>query len=101
MLAEKFDARIPTHRHWKMLRDHDLKQLNPQEFLQKWSVSRKDLADLCDCSLSTVNHWFSKGGAEKIELKYLRRLAEVDCIWSSLENCPPHLKEIYSRRDKK
>jgi len=32
-----------------------------QEFVKRWQVSREELAFICDCSLTTVNHWFSEG----------------------------------------
>lgn len=100
-MSKRLDALQPSHRHWELLRLHDLKRLHPSNFLQKWNVSRHDLAEICDCGIDTVNHWFSKSTGEKIPHKYLRRLAEVDYIWSSLEQVPEHLKELYNRRNEK
>ncbi|MEP0868104.1 hypothetical protein NDI37_27080, partial [Funiculus sociatus GB2-A5] len=31
------------------------------EFLKHWDVSREDVAFICECSLTTINHWFSQG----------------------------------------
>lgn len=57
--------RTPSHTHWSALRlylqlaHNELMEL--EEFLRIWEVSREELAFICDCSVTTVNHWFSQG----------------------------------------
>jgi hypothetical protein len=66
--------------------------MSPWDFYRKWSVTHSQIAQICGCSLSTVDRWFASGNNYRHpELKYLRRLAEMDALWESYEQIPPSL----------
>ena len=54
-------------------------EMTLKQFLALWQVSRQDLAILCECSIDTVNHWFSDGLSHREPNRHhRRRLAEAD-----------------------
>jgi hypothetical protein len=49
-----------------------------EQFLAQWQVSRLSLAIVCECSIDTVNHWFSEGSSHREPNQHhRRRLAEA------------------------
>jgi len=65
------------------------------EFLNHWDVSREELAFICECSLTTVNHWFSQGVDRRIPNDtHKQRLALAHHIWTALETEPEYLKGL-------
>jgi hypothetical protein len=92
-------------KHWKLIKLIRQNVVNPREFKEKWGVSNAGLARLLDLSPTHVQRWFFAQSATNYrepEEKYLRRLAEVDFIWTvletlqeSLDKCPEHIKEVY------
>jgi transcriptional regulator with XRE-family HTH domain len=62
---------------WKKItKSLDSLTLQPDEFLRRHpDVSRKQLASLIGCSLSTVNKWLAKNTSQRPSHKYLERLA--------------------------
>jgi transcriptional regulator with XRE-family HTH domain len=62
---------------WKQItKSLDRLILQPDEFLRKHpEVSRKQLAGLLGCSLSTVHKWLAKNASQRPSRKYLERLA--------------------------
>lgn len=95
-------VRVPTRRHWEIWESYQSLQMTPEEFLFLWDVSREELAKLCGKSLSTVNHWFSRG-AHRIEPSEddQRRLAEIHAFWTQFENEPKHLREIFEAKPRR
>jgi hypothetical protein len=101
--------RTPTHRHWNALKAYfqplDDEQMDLDEFLKNWNVSREELAFVCDCSVTTVNHWFSQGEHRRVPTeKHKQRLALAHYIWTSLETEPEHLRvlrEMYGKKRRK
>ena len=77
-------------------------RMEPDEFLKNWDVSREELAFICDCSLTTVNHWFSQGEHRRTPSeKHKQRLALAHHIWVTIESEPEYLKilrEMYNKR---
>jgi hypothetical protein len=60
-------------------KQNGMDEMTLEQFLAKWQVSRQDLAILCECSIDTVNHWFSDGLSHREPNRHHRmRLAEAD-----------------------
>ncbi|MEH2041865.1 hypothetical protein [Nostoc sp.] len=91
--------KIPTQRHWDVLNSYlqPLKDypMELDEFLRHWDVSREELAFICDCSLTTVNHWFSQGVDQRIPSeKHKQRLALAHHIWTAIQTEPEYLQKL-------
>ena len=53
-------------------------EMSLEDFLAHWQVSRQDLATICECSIATVNHWFSESKSRRYpSLSHRRRLADA------------------------
>jgi hypothetical protein len=50
--------RYPTKLQWDALRKHQSNFMELETFLQLWQVSHKELAQICLCSVDTVERWF-------------------------------------------
>ncbi|MBW4421088.1 MAG: hypothetical protein KME13_17935 [Myxacorys californica WJT36-NPBG1] len=91
--------RIPSPTHWYALQlylqwAHD-ELMELEEFLRIWDVSREELAFICDCSLTTVNHWFSQGEHRRFPSeKHQQKLALAHHIWVTLESEPEYLQRL-------
>jgi hypothetical protein len=73
-----------------------------EEFLDIWNVSREELAFICDCSVTTVNHWFSQGEHRRVPTeKHKQRLALAHHIWITVETEPENLRVLREMYDKK
>lgn len=97
-------------RHWENLRRfrssqprHPIVELD--EFLSFWEVSNSELAEICSCSVKTVERWFfeptSPNKREPTDI-HKQRLAEAHYLWwFELERERAFvLKEIYRRRNR-
>jgi hypothetical protein len=72
------------------------------EFLKSWDVSREELAFICDCSLTTVNHWFTQGEHRRVPSeKHKQRLALAHHIWLTIESEPEYLQSLRRMYHKK
>ena len=73
-----------------------------EEFLNLWDVSREELAFICDCSVTTVNHWFSQGEHRRVPTqKHKQKLALAHHIWTTVETEPEYLqilRDMYSKK---
>jgi hypothetical protein len=68
--------------------------MSPQTFYAKWEVTHLQIAQICQCSLPTVDRWFAGGSTQRPPRPvYLRRLAEVDLLWESYEAMPQSLRK--------
>jgi hypothetical protein len=91
--------KIPIQRHWDAFNAY-LNPLNEHlmeldEFLRHWDVSREELAFICDCSLTTANHWFSQGIDRRTPSeKHKQRLALVHHIWTAIDTEPEYLQKL-------
>lgn len=98
-MAMGIASKIPTQRHWDAFNAY-LNPLNEylmelDEFLRHWDVSREELAFICDCSLTTVNHWFSQGIDRRTPSeKHKQRLALVHHIWTAIDTEPEYLQKL-------
>lgn len=70
--------------------------VSPDEFVARWSVSYRQISQICCCSISTVEHWFSDGTAHRPAARSYQRLlaivdfllvhsVEIDYIWRLLQ----------------
>ena len=96
----------PSPTHWYALRlylqlAHN-KLMELEEFLRIWDVSRDELAFICDCSVTTVNHWFSQGEHRRfLSEKHQQKLALAHHIWTTIETEPEYLqvlREMYHKK---
>jgi len=63
-----------------------------EAFLNSWNVTREELAFICDCSLTTVNHWFSQGEHRRVPSEgHKQRLAIAHHIWVTVATEPNYL----------
>ncbi|MBD2028172.1 hypothetical protein [Leptolyngbya sp. FACHB-711] len=101
--------RSPTHRHWSALKAYLQplrdERMDIEEFLNLWNVSREEIAFICDCSVTTVNHWFSQGEHRRVPTdKHKQRLALAHHIWMTIETEPEYLRllrQMYDRKRRK
>ena len=97
--------KYPLDRHWEALNTYlnlsDGARMTLEEFLRFWNVTREELAYICDCSLTTVNHWFSQGDHRRVpNEKHEQRLALAHHTWTTVETEPEYLqtlREMYHR----
>lgn len=55
--------------------------LSPDDFAARWTVSYQQIAQICCCSTSTVEHWFSRGtGRRSPAASYQKLLALADFL---------------------
>ena len=77
-------------------------EMNLETFLTTWNVSREELAFICDCSLTTVNHWFSQGEHRRLPSEgHRQRLAIAHYVWTTVENEPKYLGTLRAMYDGK
>ena len=108
-LAMPLAPRNPTRRHWRALEAYlqpiQDDRMEIEEFLKLWEVSREELAFICDCSVTTVNHWFSQGEHQRVPTeKHKQRLALAHHIWTTVETEPEYLqllREMYNKKRRK
>ena len=98
--------RSPTRRHWSALEAYlqpvQGERMEVEKFLDIWNVSREELAFICDCSVTTVNHWFSQGEHRRVPTKkHKQRLALAHHIWITVETEPENLRVLREMYDKK
>lgn len=70
-------------------------EMSLEEFLAHWDVDRKELALICECSVSTVDHWFMQGKSRRHpDQGHCRRLADVHRELSRMQMEPSRF-EVY------
>ena len=73
-----------------------------EEFLRIWDVSRDELAFICDCSVTTVNHWFSQGEHRRVPgERHKQKLAMAHHVWTMIETEPEYLRVLRDMYHKK
>jgi DNA-binding transcriptional regulator YiaG len=50
--------RYPTKLQWQMLKKLQDNLMELETFTERWKVSHKQLAQICFCSVDTVDTWF-------------------------------------------
>lgn len=84
----------PSAQQWHLFAQyqHCPPPLHPALFLQDWSVSYGELAQLAGVSRSTVEHWFSLGSSHREPaLLHCRRLAVIHRLWHHSDRITPEL----------
>lgn len=99
----------PQLRHWENLRRFRGRPKHPtvelDEFLGFWEVSNPELAEICECSVKTVERWFfdttSPNRREPTD-EHKRKLAEAHYLWwfEMEKEKAARLQEIYRRRER-
>lgn len=70
--------------------------LTPEEFVTRWTLNYRQISQICCCSLSTVEHWFSEGTARRPPAESYQKLlaiadlllthsVEIDYVWRLLQ----------------
>lgn len=75
----------PSHEHWQNLQAFKSHLITPQEFENRWDVSRQEIATICDCSLRTVKRWFQEsetGSYVAPTVHHLLALTLTNEIWN-------------------
>ena len=57
------------------------------------SINRQQLSRICQCSDSTVEHWFGNN-PRPVKAEYKLRLAIAHYVWSQAQNEPEEFKEL-------
>jgi hypothetical protein len=104
--------RPPKRRHWDKLNDFRAKKpkhpiVELEQFLSFWSVNNAELAQICECSISTVERWFFSPENQNYRQpteKHKQLLAEAHFLWwlESNRDRAELLKQMYKekKRDK-
>lgn len=78
--------------------------MNPEEFVEKWKITRYELCDLVGRTIDTVNHWFSEKSPRQPEPDALHKLALIDAIWTMRryqeQNLPGYVATYEMVRDR-
>ncbi|MBW4474315.1 MAG: helix-turn-helix domain-containing protein [Stenomitos rutilans HA7619-LM2] len=71
-----------TEAQYQLLRQLlDLPLLSPDAFLARWTLTYLEVSQICCCSVSTVEHWFSEGtGRRSPADSYQKLLAVADFL---------------------
>jgi hypothetical protein len=84
---------------WKeyLRRKQKMDEMTLERFLAEWQVSREELAIICECSLVTVNHWFSEGSSHREpNLHHRRRLADAHRELLRMKHESSRFRQIYN-----
>ncbi len=88
-MAMAITPKLPSQRHWDAFNAYLYPFREPMElneFLKYWDVSRENLAFICECSKTTVDHWFSQGIHRRVVTdRHKQRLALAHYIWTTIE----------------
>ena len=59
----------------------ELPFLSPDIFLARWTLTYLEISQICCCSVSTVEHWFSEGSRRRLPAdSYQKLLAVADFL---------------------
>lgn len=51
--------------------------LTPEDFIARWTVSYRQISQICCCSISTVEHWFSAGAGRRSPAPCYQKLLAI------------------------
>ena len=101
-------ARPPQRRHWQALKEfRENKPKHPtvelEEFLSFWEVSNSELAEICECSISTTERWFFDKDSSNYRSptdRHKQLLAEAHYLWWAESNCDRanRLRQMYREK---
>jgi hypothetical protein len=77
-------ARVPHPFHWQQLVQADERLiLSPSQFLERWEITKVQMARMCFCSPSTVSRWLSSSACHQDPGdEYRFRLGYIDSLWN-------------------
>ncbi|MBW4694180.1 MAG: helix-turn-helix domain-containing protein [Lyngbya sp. HA4199-MV5] len=60
--------------------------LMPDDFVARWTMSYREISQICCCSTSTVEHWFSTGAGRRAPAQcYQKLLAIADFLLTNVD----------------
>jgi hypothetical protein len=60
--------------------------LSPHDFVARWTLSYHQISQICYCSTSTVEHWFTTGAGQRSpSASYQKLLAIADFLLTNSE----------------
>lgn len=68
--------------------------MHPKDFMERWGLSRGELASLLGKKMVTVNHWFSTASNLDPPVEVLKRLDEMHVRFSQWELEDEHLSNV-------
>jgi hypothetical protein len=75
----------PSKIHWQMLRKLQANFMDLETFTERWKVSHKELAQICFCSVDTVDRWFIKSDRRRQpSLHHKFFLGLTNKLWTDL-----------------
>ena len=51
--------------------------LSPDDFLARWTLNYRQISQICSCSTSTVEHWFSAGAGRRSPAQCYQKLLAI------------------------
>lgn len=76
--------------------------MTPQDFIQKWCLTRGELAQLVSVSVSTINQWVAKNSKQTPHAAVLKYLELIDHVWEtwrsqeqSRREFPPEVADLF------
>jgi purine-nucleoside phosphorylase len=69
-------------------------EMAPEEFYNKWEVTKEQIATICNCSDSTVKRWFRNNARRKPSFNDLRHLAMMDFLLEHFEEIPENVRQL-------
>ncbi|MGV0029357.1 hypothetical protein [Phormidesmis priestleyi] len=55
----------------------ELPLLPPDAFLMRWTLTYLEISQICCCSISTVEHWFSEGAGRRSPAASYQKLLAI------------------------
>jgi len=75
--------RVPGSRELEKFSELDKRSLSLQEFVQRWELSQRQLADILGVPRSTINRWLSYGVPFSSRRLLFFYLYHLDIFWRS------------------
>ena len=76
--------RYPTKSQWQMLKKLQANLMELETFTARWKVSHKELAQICFCSVDTVEGWFVETKNRNPTLHHKFFLGLTNKLWTDL-----------------
>jgi ribosome-binding protein aMBF1 (putative translation factor) len=72
--------------------------MHPKDFMERWDVTRAELAQILNKSSTTIDHWFSAKSKLEPPQEVLKRLDEIHARflqWETEDKHIPEIRQIY------
>ncbi|WP_206603132.1 helix-turn-helix domain-containing protein [Leptolyngbya ohadii] len=68
--------------------------MTPQQFYSRWDVTHAQIAQICGCSTTTVDRWFTTTALQSLPRRdHMRKLAEMNFLWEHYEEIPDSIRQ--------